>query len=48
MDKLIKIGTAILLLLSLADIPYVYYQFVRFGGLIGFAILAFQAYQKGG
>ena len=27
--------------------PYGYYQFVRFAGLIGFAILAYQANQQG-
>lgn len=27
--------------------PYGYYQFARFAGLIGFAILAFQANQQG-
>jgi len=46
MDKIIKIGLAILFFLSLADMPYGYYQFVRFIGLVGFAILAYQAYQQ--
>ena len=46
MDKLFKIGLAILLLLCLADMPYGYYQFVRFISLVGFAILAYQAYQQ--
>ncbi len=27
--------------------PYCFYQFVRFAGLIGFAILAYQANQQG-
>lgn len=27
--------------------PYGYYQFVRFAGLIGFAILAYQANEQG-
>jgi len=27
--------------------PYGYYQFVRFAGLVGFAILAYQANQQG-
>ena len=27
--------------------PYGFYQFVRFAGLIGFAILAYQAYEQG-
>jgi hypothetical protein len=47
MDKAIKIILAILLFLCLADMPYGFYQFVRFAGLIGFAILAYQANQQG-
>lgn len=30
----------------LADMPYSYYQFVRFLGMIGFGILAFQEKEK--
>lgn len=44
--NIIKIVLAILLLLCLVDFPYGYYQFVRFAGLIGFAILAYQANRK--
>jgi hypothetical protein len=33
--------------LCLADMPYGFYQFVRFAGLIGFAILAYQANEQG-
>ena len=47
MNNAIKIGLAILLFLCLADMPYGYYQFVRFAGLIGFAVLAYQANQQG-
>jgi hypothetical protein len=47
MDKAIKIILAILFILCLADMPYGYYQFVRFAALIGFAILAYQSNQKG-
>lgn len=47
MDKVIKIGLAILLLLCLIDMPYGFYQFVRFLSLIGFGFLAFEANQKG-
>lgn len=43
MDKIIKIGLSVLFLLCLADMPYGFYQLVRFAGLIGFAILAYQA-----
>lgn len=46
MNKAIKIILAILLLLCLADMPYGYYQFVRFAALIGFAILAYEANQQ--
>ena len=46
MDKLIKIGLAILLLLCLLDMPYGYFQFVRFISLVAFAILAYQANQR--
>ena len=47
MNNVIKIILAILFFLCLADMPYGYYQFVRFVGLIGFAILAYQANQQG-
>lgn len=47
MDNIIKIILAVLFLLCLADMPYGFYQFVRFAGLIGFAILAYQANQQG-
>ena len=47
MDRVIKIFLAILFFICLADMPYGYYQFVRFSGLIGFAILAYQSNQQG-
>lgn len=47
MNNAIKIALAILLFLCLADMPYGYYQFVRFAGLVGFAILAYQSNQQG-
>ena len=47
MDKIIKIVLAVLFFICLADMPYGYYQLVRFAGLIGFAILAYQANEKG-
>ena len=46
MVKAIKIGLAILLFLCLLDMPYGFYQLVRFIGLIGFGYLAFKAYQN--
>jgi hypothetical protein len=47
LNNAIKIVLAILFFLCLADMPYGFYQFVRFAGLIGFAILAYQANQQG-
>ena len=47
MDRVIKIILAILFFVCLLDMPYGYYQFVRFSGLVGFVILAYQATQQG-
>jgi len=43
---IIKIALAILLFLCLLDMPYGYYQFVRFAALIGFGILAYKANEE--
>ena len=43
MKNTIKIVLTILLFLCLADMPYGFYQFVRFTAMIGFGILAFQS-----
>src|SRR6218665_1980181 len=43
----VKIILAVLLFLCLLKMPYGFYQFVRFVGLIGFSILAWQANQQG-
>ncbi len=43
MNNIIKIILSLLFFLCLADMPYGYYQFVRFAALVGFVILAFQA-----
>lgn len=43
----IKVILAILFLVCLADLPYGYYQFVRFAALVGFGYLAFNANQQG-
>jgi urea transporter len=43
MEKIIKLALAILLGLCLFDMPYGFYQLVRFLAMIGFGILAFQA-----
>ena len=45
--RIIKFFLAILFFICLADMPYGYYEFVRFAGLVGFAILAFQANEEG-
>ena len=47
MNNAIKLVLAILLFLCLADMPYGYYQFVRFAGLVGFTILAYKAHEQG-
>ena len=43
----IKIILAILFFMCLAEMPYGYYEFVRFAGLVGFAILAYHANEEG-
>lgn len=46
MDKIVKVILAILLLLCLLDMPYGFYQLVRFITFVGFALLAITARQK--
>jgi hypothetical protein len=41
-----KIVLAFLFIFCLADMPYGYFQFVRFLGMIGFAFLAFNEFEK--
>jgi hypothetical protein len=43
----IKVILSILFFLCLADMPYGYYQFVRFAGLLGFVLLAYKAHEQG-
>ena len=43
----IKIVLAFLFFLCLLDMPYGYYQLVRFIALIGFSLLAYESYEKG-
>ena len=45
-NNAIKVVLAILFFLCLVDMPYGFYQLVRFAGLIGFVILAYQAYEQ--
>lgn len=47
MDKIIKISLALLFFLCLLDMPYGFYQFVRFAGMVGFILLAFEANKAG-
>ncbi len=47
MDSVIKIFLSILFFICLSDMPYGYYQFVRFAGLVGFTILAYKAQEQG-
>ena len=42
----IKIFLAILLIACLADLPYGYYQFVRFAAMAGFGYLAYNANEQ--
>jgi hypothetical protein len=44
--RVINIGLVILFLVCLLDMPFGYFQLVRFLGMIGFAILAFNTYKK--
>jgi hypothetical protein len=47
MNKAIKIILSVLFFLCLADMPYGFYQFVRFAALVGFGYLAFNANENG-
>ena len=47
MERIIKVILSLLFFLCLADMPYGYYQIVRFAGLVGFAILAYQSHEQG-
>lgn len=46
MEKLIKIILAILFFLCLLDMPYGFYQLVRFIALVGFVILAYKSNEQ--
>ncbi len=41
-----KCGLGILCFLCLLDMPYGFYQFVRFAGMLGFALLAYFSYEQ--
>lgn len=46
MERTIKLILALLFLLCLLDMPYGFYQFVRFAAMVSFAVLAYQASEK--
>jgi len=43
---IIKLVLAVLLFICLLDMPYGYFQLVRFLAMVGFSYLAYIAYQK--
>lgn len=47
MEKIMKFGLAVLLAICLLDMPYGYFQFVRFLSLIVFIVFAYQSKQQG-
>ena len=46
MDKSIKLILAVLFFVCLLDMPYGFYQFVRFTGMLGFILLAYNSYEQ--
>jgi len=46
MENVVKIILSILFILCLLDMPYGFYQFVRFSAMLGFALLAYWASLK--
>ncbi len=44
MEKIVKIGLAVLLFICLLDMPYGYYQIVRVAATVVFVYLAIQSY----
>lgn len=47
MQTKIKFVLVILLLICLANMPYGYYQLIRFLAMVGFGVLAYRVNQKG-
>lgn len=45
-ETILKITLAVLLFLCLFDMPYFFYELVRFTALVGFSILAYKANQE--
>ncbi len=46
LENVIKIVLAALFFLCLVDMPYGYYQLVRFLALVGFGIFAYKSYER--
>ncbi len=44
MEKIVKIGLAVMLLICVLDMPYGYYQFVRVTATLVFVLFAIQSY----
>jgi hypothetical protein len=44
MEKIVKIGLAIMFFICLLDMPYGYYQFVRVAATLVFVLLSIQSY----
>jgi hypothetical protein len=44
MEKIVKIGLAVMLLICVLDMPYGYYQFVRVTSTLVFVLFAIQSY----
>jgi len=47
MNTAIKVFLSVLFFLCLLDMPYGYFQIVRFAALVGFVILAYNANEQG-
>jgi len=47
MEKTVKLLLAILFFLCLFEMPYGFYQLVRFAALVGFVLLAYKSYVQG-
>lgn len=47
MNTAIKVFLSVLFFLCLLDMPYGYFQIVRFAALVGFAILSYNANEQG-
>lgn len=46
MEKILKLIIAVLLFVCLLDMPYGYYQFIRFFACIGFAYMAYKSNEQ--